>query len=97
MPKPNCYECIHRREVAGSAHSSCHHPSNGEMNHPLAEMMSIMAGSKAGNIGTATQPRTLNVKGNQHGIKNGWFNYPFNFDPTWLEECDGFERAITKS
>jgi len=31
------------------------------------------------------------VKGNSHGIKNGWFAWPFNFDPTWLEECDGFK------
>lgn len=34
---------------------------------------------------------TLNIKGNPHGIKNGWFNWPYNFDPVWLEECDGFE------
>ena len=31
------------------------------------------------------------VKGDQHGISHGWFFWPFNFDPTWLEECDGFE------
>ena len=30
------------------------------------------------------------VKGNIHGIKNGWFSWPFNFDPIWLESCDGF-------
>jgi hypothetical protein len=33
----------------------------------------------------------INVKGNPRGIKNGWFTFPFNFDPLWLEECDGFE------
>ena len=22
----------------------------------------------------------------------GWFNYPWNFDPTWLLECDGYEK-----
>ena len=32
------------------------------------------------------------VRGDLHGIKNGWFFHPFNFDPTWLEECDGFEQ-----
>ncbi len=31
------------------------------------------------------------VVGNEHGIKNGWFFHPVNFDPTWLEECDGFQ------
>lgn len=30
------------------------------------------------------------VKGNLHGIKNGWFFHPINFDPIWLVSCDGF-------
>ena len=32
-----------------------------------------------------------NIKINEHGKKNGWFNWPANFDPLWLENCDGFE------
>lgn len=31
-----------------------------------------------------------NVTGHPHGIKSGWFIWPFNFDPTWLQSCDGF-------
>lgn len=31
-----------------------------------------------------------NVEGNEIGIKNGWFLWPLNFDPTWLISCDGF-------
>lgn len=30
------------------------------------------------------------VTGNAHGIKRGWFRWPMNFDPIWLESCDGF-------
>lgn len=30
------------------------------------------------------------VKGNKHGIMHGWFMWPLNFDPTWLEACNGF-------
>lgn len=33
-----------------------------------------------------------NVRGDRHGRKNGWFMWPMNFDPVWLEECDGFEK-----
>ncbi len=33
------------------------------------------------------------VKGNPHGIRNGWFNWPWNFDPVWLVDCDGFEAS----
>lgn len=31
-----------------------------------------------------------NVQGNAHGIRSGWFMWPFNFDPVWLVSCDGF-------
>jgi len=34
--------------------------------------------------------KNTHVKGDKHGIKNGWFSWPFNFDPIWLKECDGF-------
>jgi len=30
------------------------------------------------------------TKGHLHGVKNGWFMWPLNFDPTWLISCDGF-------
>jgi len=30
------------------------------------------------------------VTGAESGIKKGWFNWPYNFDPVWLESCDGF-------
>ena len=32
------------------------------------------------------------VKGNPIGIKGGWFKWPFNFDPVWLESCDGYSN-----
>ena len=33
---------------------------------------------------------------NKHGIANGWFNYPWNFDPIWKTKvCENYE-AITK-
>ena len=34
--------------------------------------------------------KDAHVKGNEHGIKSGWFYWPFNFDPVWLVSCDGF-------
>ncbi len=33
-----------------------------------------------------------NVNGNEDGIRGGWFNWPLNFDPIWLEKCDGFSN-----
>jgi hypothetical protein len=64
MKTPDCYDCKHRRDVPGNAHSKCVHP----------------------------EARSLNVEGSPHGIRNGWFCFPYNFDPVWLNECDGFEK-----
>lgn len=34
------------------------------------------------------------VTGNPHGIKEGWFMYPINFDPIWMaRECKNYEPA----
>ncbi len=33
------------------------------------------------------------MTGNAHGIRNGWFMYPFNFDPTWMtKECSNYKK-----
>ena len=33
-----------------------------------------------------------NMTGNPHGISNGWFFYPFNFDPIWMtKKCSNYE------
>lgn len=90
--KPDCYKCIHRRDLPGDAHSSCAHPGIADQkNNPLAEMMAIFA-----SVGRATPIQgisdKLHVKGNPIGIKGGWFQHPWSFDPIWLEECTGFTR-----
>ena len=90
--KPDCYKCEYRGGVAGSAHSSCNHPAYKEvMDDPMSNMMAIFA--SVGRVNPIqTNTTGINVKGNQHGIRRGWFNHPFNFDPTWLESCDGFKN-----
>jgi len=37
---------------------------------------------------------TLDV--NQRGIDGGWFDFPVNFDPFWLKECNGFTLKETE-
>ncbi len=85
--KPDCYECKYRGEVVGSAHSSCKHPKCADVGQGLGGLLVALSG------GHAPQMKTdLKVKGDSHGIRNGWFCHPLNFDPVWLEECNGFEK-----
>jgi hypothetical protein len=80
-----CYDCKYQGEVPGSAHSKCNHP-DAKIDNPIAGIASIMA-PMMGPLVTK-----LNVKGDPYGIKSGWFAWPLNFDPVWLEKCDGFKQ-----
>jgi hypothetical protein len=85
-----CYRCVHRRALAGTRHSACHHPATRRAHaDPLAAVVTTM--------GQALPLRPLpglNVIGNPDGIRRGWFSHPYNFDPVWLEACDGFAALI---
>jgi hypothetical protein len=92
MLKPNCYDCIHRRDLPGDEHSSCNHPSAMVGATPLMQAIAIFSSvGRVPPVANAHAAKKLNVTANPHGIRHGWFNWPFNFDPTWLESCDGFE------
>ena len=87
--KANCYKCKYRGEVPGSAHSKCLHPevpSGGSM----YELLSMFPASRRGGMPPLNSER-FKIKGNPHGIAKGWFAWPLNFDPTWLENCDAYE------
>ena len=90
--KPNCYECIYRGEVSGDAHSCCKHPKAEADKDPLSSLMSIFAG--VGRCAPVISPKgviNLNIEANMTGVERGWFNWPYNFDPVWLDACDGFK------
>ena len=93
--KVNCYECQYRGSVPGDAHSCCNHPTNKAVNdNPMLGLMAIFA--SVGRVPPIEIPNRLNVKGDAHGIRHGWFNWPFNFDPVWLLSCDGFTSKEAK-
>ena len=65
--KNNCYQCKHKRSVAGNAHIKCVKPD-------------------------------VDMTGNEHGIRSGWFMYPILFDPTWCtSKCKNFEPSESVS
>jgi len=93
--KPNCYECKYRGSVPGSAHSTCQHPANGKLSaEPLLQAFGILA--SVGRTAPIQADTGLNVKGHPTGVRRGWFNWPFNFDPVWLQSCDGFTSKEAK-
>lgn len=83
-----CYDCIYRRSIPGDAHSSCVHPDTGMDKSEFPMFDGLIGLLRIGKPAEAI--RTLNIKANPTGVRHGWFMWPGNFDPTWLENCDGF-------
>lgn len=83
--KPNCYECKYRASLPGDAHSECRHPRINDADRMITGF-ALLAGTRSQAM------KRLNISGNECGIEKGWFFWPLNFDPVWLETCDGFEK-----
>ncbi len=33
------------------------------------------------------------MQGDRHGVRNGWFLYPLNFDPIWMQiKCKNYKK-----
>jgi len=47
-------------------------------------------GSVPGSAHISCKNLSARVEGDEWGIKNGWFLWPFNFDPAWLKDCSGY-------
>lgn len=91
MTDRKCYDCVHRRELRGSAHSACHHPATAAVHaDPTAQMVGVIGRRSGVTLLPSTAAHELRIEGAVHGIVNGWFIWPVNFDPTWLLNCEGF-------
>jgi hypothetical protein len=86
----NCYQCRWRRPCPGDCHSSCGHPDI-VANPNVASILSFFMIAKSDSAPVKT--KLTNIKADPHGVRNGWFMWPFNFDPVWLQECYGFEAS----
>ena len=88
----NCLACKHRRPLSGDTHSACHHPENEKMlENPMAQLFAIFA--SVGRVepvvdnGAAAK---IGITLNEHGVRSGWCNWPMNYDPIWVQSCNGF-------
>ncbi len=89
--KFDCWSCKYRDKVVGSCHICCNHPSVNEQKED--KLMTQLA--SVGRVESETRnSKELNIKANQYGIKSGWFNFPFDFDPVWLQNCDGYVKCV---
>jgi len=90
---PLCYSCKFRRSIPGDAHSECVHSSIGKGND-MVKLLAMLGGRRGEPEAIAASK--LNIIASPHGINMGWFAWPYNFDPVWLQQCDGFEKKANQ-
>lgn len=85
-----CYNCKFRGNLPGSAHSRCNViSSSGDDKSDTLEMLIVSGLYSITNKNTG-EPI---VKLNNYGVKNGWADWPINFDPVWVESCEFFNEG----
>lgn len=81
-----CHKCKHSRKIPGDTHLKCGHPFIDEDGGSLFSIVSSLMGKDDNAMDK------LNISLNSTGVKNGWAYWPVNFDPIWIDNCDGFEE-----
>ena len=90
LQKANCYNCKNRSDVPGSAHSECKNKVAQVLGYPATQMLMLTGNLTV--VDKNTNEKVIEVVGNWHGVRSGWFTWPFDFDPCWLEACSLFEN-----
>lgn len=52
----------------------------------------IHRGALPGSCHSRCRNISAKVKMNPYGVKSGWGLWPIDFDPIWVESCDGFSQ-----
>lgn len=74
-----CTSCQHRRALPGTVHIRCGHTGVKESRNQ--ELLAVWGYPDLGLMGQA------GVTCQVHGLRSGWFGWPWNFDPVWLLTC----------
>ena len=81
-----CTNCLHRKLVVGSSHhQECNHPI--VKNHKVGLMLLTLTGQQIILTNEENGDQFPLIQLNTHGVKNGWANWPMDFDIIWVTSC----------
>lgn len=86
----NCANCKHKGAVVpgSSHHISC--TLVGDITAQLEIALLRLRGRELVFKDKTTGKQTPLVVLDQHGVRNGWCDWPIQFDPIWVKECAGY-------
>lgn len=82
--KKNCYNCKFKCNIAGDTHISCNYPKLDQTQKFNISSLLLITPEQ----GIQLLKDNFGFSVSTHPIVSGWFNFPINFDPNWIEgEC----------
>lgn len=90
----DCYTCKHRRQVSGSAHSSCSHDV-AETYKPIAFLVAARGRGNTHPLGKVEVEGKPLFELDEVGVRNGWALWPIDYDPTWVKHCLMYDQRDT--
>lgn len=89
----NCHNCEYKARIPGDTHISCEYPYfSAEDKHKY----SLLAIANPPMLNELLK-QNFGFTGDMHGIRAGWFTFPINFDPTWMNgECTKHSNILPK-
>lgn len=85
MNNNSCYNCEYKRNLPYDSHFKCKYPFlTDESSMHLASLSIVNIDAFINNV-----EDNFGFSVNKHGIQNGWFSFPENYDPVWMiGECN---------
>lgn len=90
MSNLNCGNCKYSQNIAGNTHISCRYPLLSYSESTKISMLSMINPVMFNDV----LSKTFGFTGNMHGIQSGWFMFPENFDPSWIEGSCNYHSEI---
>lgn len=83
MTNKKCNNCTHKRNIAGDCHISCSNPDIAKH----SQVLTVVGLTSPSNLDKFCR-ESLGFSVDEYGIRSGWFMFPLNYDPTWMNgEC----------
>lgn len=90
----NCNNCKYKANIAGDSHISCKSHIFNDKNIEINLVLMALSDPEGFVIFCE---KNFGFSVNIHGLVNGWFMFPINFDPSWMEgHCDFNSYYIEK-
>ena len=83
----NCYNCLMRENIPSNAHSCCKALRHKAPHPNDPGVIKLEVHLSLGLVDLKSNEGEELIRIDPYGRKNGWANWPLDFDPHWISNC----------